>query len=311
MASSTTAPAGRSSDAAAPAVAVTQLADKSQSPVAVVDRDTVRSDAHPAPILAFDGNTVRFDRKTALDDVSFTVKPGDTVVIYGAAGSGKTILLKTAIGLICPDAGRVLLFGQSIGGLREEQLFPLRRRVGMLFQEGGLFDSLTVAENVSFPLVEQRAIRPSPAEIEQRVKEALSFVDLGQTMDKYPAELSGGMRRRVAIARASVTRPPLILYDSPTAGLDPITAARIMELAIRQRDAAGTTTLLVTHRHQDGKMMSNYRYDCERHRLVRSEEAHCGTRFIVLREGRLVFEGREEELLSSKDAYVMRFAGAV
>lgn len=226
--------------------------------------------------------------------------------MFGAAGSGKTVLLKTAIGLIRPDAGRVYLLGQDITGLDEEQLYPLRRNVGMLFQEGGLFDSLTVEENLAFPLLE-RERKLQESEVRERVKEELDIVELAGNLEKYPSELSGGMRRRVGIARAAITKPPLILYDSPTAGLDPITAYRIIALVIQQRDTQNTTSLVVTHRYQDGHMLANLIHDPHSNKLVRASQGGAPTNFLVLRAGRLVFEGSEADLRSLRDPYVSKF----
>ena len=226
----------------------------------------------------------------------------------GSKGSGKTVLLKTAIGLIQPDEGHVCLFGEDITNLAEEKLYPLRRRVGVLFQEGGLFDSLTVEENVAFPLLNQPGEALPESEVQSRVKQELDFVGLGTAMEKYPSELSGGMQRRVGIARAAVTRPPFTLFDSPTAGLDPITAFHIVALLIRQRDIRNTTSLIVTHRRQDGDLLANWRYDPQQEKLVRSRNVYQPARFVVLREGRLVFEGSEAELFSSRDAYIAKFA---
>jgi phospholipid/cholesterol/gamma-HCH transport system ATP-binding protein len=263
-----------------------------------------------ASVLRFDRATVRFDDKPALVDISFEVRAGETIVLHGAAGSGKSVLLKTAIGLIRPEGGRTYLFGQDITELPEEELYRLRRRVGVLFQEGALFDSLTVEENVAYPLLNQRDHEPPESEVQARVKEALAFVDLAATMEKYPSELSGGMRRRVGIARASVTRPPLMLYDSPTAGLDPVTAYHIIALVIRQRDTRNSTSIVVTHRHQDGKLLANFGYDPTTGKLKPARDAHQRTRFLVLREGRIVFEGSEGEMRSSADPYVAIFAGS-
>jgi phospholipid/cholesterol/gamma-HCH transport system ATP-binding protein len=252
---------------------------------------------------------VRFDDRAALVDVSFEVYAGETAVVSGAAGSGKTVLLKAAIGLIRPQAGDVYLFGQNITNLREEELFGLRRRVGVLFQEGALFDSLTVEENVAYPLLNQPNRRPSESgEVQARVKEALNFVALNNVLESYPSELSGGMRRRVGTARAVVTEPALMLYDSPTAGLDPITAYHIIALVIKQRDTRKTTSLVVTYRPQDGRLLANYSYDPRTGGLTWSANARRQTKFLVLREGRLVFEGSEAELQASTDAYVARFA---
>jgi phospholipid/cholesterol/gamma-HCH transport system ATP-binding protein len=194
------------------------------------------------PVLRFDGVTVQFDQKLALNRVSFAIYPGETIVLMGVAGSGKTVLLKTAIGLIQPDEGHIYLFGEDITNLAEEKLYPLRRQVGVLFQEGGLFDSLTVEENLAFPLQNNPDQVQAESEVLARVKQELDVVELGGVMDKYPSELSGGMRRRVGIARAAVTDPLFMLCDSPTAGLDPITAFHIIALLIRQRDTRNTNS---------------------------------------------------------------------
>jgi phospholipid/cholesterol/gamma-HCH transport system ATP-binding protein len=263
----------------------------------------------PAPALEFRGVTLSFDELTALEDVSFCVDAGSGLVILGAAGSGKSVLLKLSLGLLQPDAGQIRLFGQRIDNVPQEALIPLRRQAGMVFQEGALFDSLTVGENVSYPLENDPS--PPPAdEIEARVREALGFVELEEAYDKMPSELSGGMRRRVAIARAIVNQPRLVLYDSPTAGLDPITAHTIMTLILKERDAANVTSLLVTHRLQDAHLLANFRYDPAAGRLTRAGKngALARTRFLVLNRGRLVFEGDEEELNRQQDPYVRKFA---
>jgi phospholipid/cholesterol/gamma-HCH transport system ATP-binding protein len=267
------------------------------------------SSSQSASVLRFDHATVRFDDKPALVDIKFEVEAGETIVLYGAAGSGKTVLLKAAIGLIRPDSGRAYLFGQDITGMLEEELYQLRHRAGVLFQEGALFDSLTVEENVAYPLLNRRDCEPPEWEVQARVKEALAFVDLSETIEKYPSELSGGMRRRVGIARAAAARPPLMLYDSPTAGLDPVTAYRIVALIIQHRDTRNSTSIVVTHRHQDGKLLANFGYDPITGKLKLAGDAQQRTRFIVLREGRIVFQGSEAEMRSSADPYVAIFAG--
>jgi phospholipid/cholesterol/gamma-HCH transport system ATP-binding protein len=264
-------------------------------------------------ILRFEEVTVRFDETTALDRVSFAMRAGETRVILGASGSGKTVLLKTALGLIRPDEGRVTVFGEDLTRRKERQLYELRARMGILFQEGGLFDSLTIEENVAYPLVNQKAGRRlPPAEVRARVEESLRFVELEHTLDKFPSELSGGMRRRVGIARAAVTEPPLVLYDSPTAGLDPITANTIIALIVKERDVKNTTTALATHRYQDGTLLANFRYNPESGQLepLGGDQTGDGRRttFMVMREGRLVFEGTERELELCRDPYVSRFA---
>ena len=223
--------------------------------------------AAPPSILRFENVTVRFDEVAALNNVSFEAFEGESRVILGAAGSGKTVMLKTAMGLIKPDAGKVFAFDKDLSTMREKELFQIRSKIGMLFQEGALFDSLNIEENVAYPLVNQESIHCPPDRVHPRVVEALQFVELGQTLEKFPSELSGGMRRRAAIARAVVTEPPLILYDSPTAGLDPITAHTIIALLIKERDISHTTTLVVTHRYQDGNLIANFRYNSERGEL--------------------------------------------
>jgi phospholipid/cholesterol/gamma-HCH transport system ATP-binding protein len=266
-------------------------------------------------ILRFENVSVSFDGEVrALDSVSFDMKQGKTRILFGAAGSGKSVLIKTAIGLLRPSSGRVWLFGNDITDMDEEEQFEIRSGAGVLFQESGLFDSLTVGENVAYPLRNQRSgkrrVTSSDEEIETRVHESLRFVELEQTVDKFPSELSGGMRRRVGIARAAVTQPPLMLYDSPTAGLDPITANTIVALIIKARDTRETSSVIVTHRLQDGQMMANFGYDRDSGKLrpVEPDSAiHRGTIFMVFCEGRLVFEGTQEELEKTSDPYVAKF----
>jgi phospholipid/cholesterol/gamma-HCH transport system ATP-binding protein len=264
-------------------------------------------------LLCFEGVTVRFDEVIAVNDVSFQMQSGETRVILGAAGSGKTTVLKAAIGLVSADAGSIYLFGEDITKLNEHQLYALRSRVGVLFQEGGLFDSVTVSENVAYPLVNRGDHRPAPDQVSRKVVEALRFVELEHTLDKLPSELSGGMRRRVGIARAVVTDPPLVLYDSPTAGLDPITANTIMALIAKERDSQNTANLIVTHRYQDGQLMANFRYNPQSGSLEPFSSNGAGgkngsrTVFMVMNEGRLVFEGSQAELEASEDRYVSKF----
>jgi phospholipid/cholesterol/gamma-HCH transport system ATP-binding protein len=267
-------------------------------------------DENRTPVLEFDNVTVSFEDVEALSGVSFATYETESRVILGAAGSGKTVLLKTALGLVRPASGRVLAFGQDLTRLNERQLFDIRSKIGMLFQEGALFDSLNIEENVAYPLLNQKSIRCPADEVHSRVSEALKFVELGGALEKFPAELSGGMRRRAAIARAVVTAPPLTLYDSPTAGLDPITAHTIIALLIKERDTANTTTLVVTHRYQDGNLIANFRYNSEQESLEPARNgagSRARTVFMVMREGRLVFEGDQQELEASTDPYVTKF----
>lgn len=265
------------------------------------------------PVLRFENVSVHYEDVAALDSISFEMRRGETRILLGASGSGKTVLLKTAVGLVRAGAGRVLVFGRDITALSEGELFDIRGRIGFLFQEGGLFDSLTIDENVSYPLVNQRGAKPEkPDAIENRVRETLRFVELEQTLEQYPSELSGGMRRRVGIARAVVTEPELVLYDSPTAGLDPITANTIIALIVKERDTRNAAAMMATHRYQDGQLMANYRYnphsgDLERASSNGAEENGLKTIFMVLQEGRLAFEGTEEELKAADDPYVSKF----
>lgn len=262
------------------------------------------------PILRFENVTVTYDGVDVLSNISFEAKEGESRVILGSAGSGKTVLLKTALGLIKPDRGKVYAFGRDLSSASERELFEIRSRIGMLFQEGALFDSLTIEENVAYPLLNQPSIHMPQEKVLPKVTQALEFVELGGTLEKFPSELSGGMRRRAAIARAVVTEPPLLLYDSPTAGLDPITAHTIIALLIKERDLSQTTTLVVTHRYQDGNLIANFRYNSEQGRLepVRNGDGRrAQTTFMVLREGRLVFEGDQDRLEASTDPYVCKF----
>ncbi|HJY04910.1 MAG TPA: ATP-binding cassette domain-containing protein [Bryobacteraceae bacterium] len=266
-------------------------------------------------LVQFDDVSTQFGDVWALRDVSFGLRKSETRIVFGAAGSGKTTLLKAAIGLIQPDSGKIRLFGEEVTNRSEHALFGLRAKAGMLFQESALFDSLTVRENVEYPLRNQQSENPlSEEEIERRAREALRFVELEYTLDKLPSELSGGMRRRVGIARAIVTEPPLVLYDSPTAGLDPITANTIMALIAKERDVRQTASLIVTHRFQDGELMANFRYDAGAEELMpvpeaeRDDPERTATKFFVMKEGEIVFSGTREQLDQATDPYVRRFA---
>lgn len=266
-----------------------------------------------ASILRFEDVSVIFDDGTeALNKISFDVKEGETRILLGAAGSGKTVLLKAAMGLVKASEGKIFLFNEDVTGMPEEKLFDVRSKIGMLFQESALFDSMTIAQNVAYPLLNQKAISMPREKMEPAVRDSLRFVELEHTLERYPAELSGGMRRRAAIARAVVNKPPLLLYDSPTAGLDPITAHTIMALIIKERDVDNTTALVVTHRYQDGNLVANFRYNPDSGRLDPADRPSSGktgtnTVFMVLQEGRLVFEGAQSDLEASKDQYVTKF----
>jgi phospholipid/cholesterol/gamma-HCH transport system ATP-binding protein len=270
-------------------------------------------------VVTFENVRIGFDEGDVLRGVSLAVMPQETVVLLGETGTGKTLTLKLAAGLLHPSQGKIEVLGQQVSSMSEQELLPYRRQLGFVFQEGALFDSLTVAENVAYRLREDRL---NEDEIDARVREALHFVELEQTGDMLPSELSGGMRRRVSIARALAARPPIVLYDSPTAGLDPVTAQTIITLILRLRDAFGVTAMLATHRLQDGFALANFRFDTESRRVVRlaergrtapagAENAEPVTRFVVYREGRVYFEGAPEELAESKDAYLQRFLASI
>ena len=263
------------------------------------------------PILEFSNVTLVFDDVVALENISFRVLEGNSLVVLGATASGKSMLLKLSLGLFRPDAGQIYLFGEQISGMDEQDLFAIRRQVGMVFQESALFDSLTVAENVAYPLVSREEASLPPAEVEARVWEALRFVELEEAAAKLPSEISGGMRRRVAIARAIVHRPRLLLYDSPTEGLDPITAHTIMTLILKERDTQNVSSVLVTHRLQNARLLANFRFEAERRGLVPARgngaRRETQTRFVVLREGKLMFEGDQEELNRQQDPYIRNF----
>jgi len=258
------------------------------------------------PVLAFQGVSLAFDGRPVLEDITFSVAPGETRIVLGPAGVGKSVLLKLANGLLRPESGSIELFGHDIAFAREEDLFPLRVRTGMVFQEGALFDSLTVRDNVAYQLIQERV---PDDEIDTRVREALRFVELEQTFSLYPSSLSGGMRRRVAIARALIRKPELLLYDSPTGGLDPVTSTTIIELIVKQRDEYHTPSLLVTHRLQDAFTLCTHRFDPATGRMVRlpAGETDPGTTFLMLAEGRLIFDGPLHELVASQDPFVRDF----
>jgi phospholipid/cholesterol/gamma-HCH transport system ATP-binding protein len=260
-----------------------------------------------SPVVELRHATIAFDGPPVLEDISFTVAPGETRILLGPAGVGKSVLLKLINGLLLPDTGSVLLFGEDITSLTEEQLFPLRARTGMVFQEGALFDSLTVRDNVGYQLIQESTI--SDEEIDRRVREVLSFVGLEETFSLFPASLSGGMRRRVAIARALIHNPELLLYDSPTGGLDPITSTNIIELIMKQRDVHRTPSMLVTHRLQDAFTLCTHRFDVAKDSMVPLPKGQTDpvTTFLMLAESRLIFDGTLRELLQSDNEFVREF----
>ena len=258
-------------------------------------------------LLRFDDVAIAYDHPV-LSGVSFQLVSGETKVLLGEAGTGKTLILKLALGLIKPDSGKIIVLGQDITAMREQELFDLRRQIGMVFQESALFDSLTVEENVAYRLIEETGtITP---EIHARVLEALEFVELGQTASLFPSELSGGMRRRVAIARAIITQPEILLYDSPTGGLDPVTSNTIIELVVKQRDVYKTGSLLVTHRLQDAFTMASHYFDRKLNKMVPLDDGSTRdvhTTFLILRDQKIIFEGTATELLRCHDPYIREY----
>lgn len=260
------------------------------------------------PAIEFRDVHLGFEEGEILRGVSFSAQERETVILLGETGTGKTLLLKLAAGLLRPDSGTIRVLGKDISAMPENELLKMRRQIGFVFQEGALFDSVTVGENVGYRLHEDAI---GEEEIEPRVREVLRFVELGHTAEMLPSELSGGMRRRVSIARALVTHPPIVLYDSPTAGLDPITSQTIINLILRLRDTYGVTALLATHRLQDGFGMANFRFDTQSKKVLREGSAggvgSAVTHFLVIRDGKIYFEGTPEEMMHSQDAYLRRF----
>src|ERR1700675_4662888 len=229
----------------------------------------VTSTSDSSPAIKFERVRIGFEEGDFLRGLSFEVQERETLVLLGETGTGKTLTLKLAAGLLRPTEGKIEVLGEEVSSMSERELLPFRRILGFVFQEGALFDSLTVAENVAYRLREDRL---SEDEIETRVQEALRFVELEHTGDMLPSELAGGMRGRVSIARTLATRPPIVLYDSPTAGLDPVTSQTIITLILQLRDVFGVTALLATQRLQDGFALANFRFDPESKRVVRLEE---------------------------------------
>ena len=262
--------------------------------------------APPEPVVVYEDVSIAFDLKPVLENISFTVQRGETRIILGPAGTGKSVLMKLANGLLCPDSGTIRVFGEEITAMREKDIYKLRARIGMVFQESALFDSLSVEDNVAYRLNEDQV---PEEEIHKRVVEALKFVELEQAINKFPSELSGGMRRRVSIARAIISNPDLILYDSPTGGLDPITSTTIIELVVKQRDVSHTTALLITHRLQDAFTLARNRFNAQTGsmELIPNGGIDDSTKFLVLNEGKIVFDGTTEALVRSTDPWLQEY----
>jgi len=317
--------------------------------IAPEGRDQFSEPVPGEPVISFKDVHIGFEDREVLLGFSFETFHRETKVLLGEGGSGKTLIMKMAAGLLRPDSGTVTVMGHDIGEMPEKELLQFRRHIGFVFQEGALFDSMTVAENVSFRLDEEGV---NESEAEKRVREALRFVEMESAIERYPGELSGGMRRRVSIARALVDRPPIVFYDSPTAGLDPITCQTIMSLILRGRDLQGATSLLATQRVQDAFGLANFRFDKNTGHIVRDipEEGRAAqasdqakrtqykrettlqrepedsaqgakdaagsvtetgdvspTTVLVLRGGKIYFEGAADELLHTSDEYLSEF----
>ena len=260
------------------------------------------------PVVCMRDVHVAFDRPV-LQGVGFELNRGSTKIVLGGSGSGKTTILRLILGLLKPDSGSIRVGAREVAGLSEAELRQVRLDIGMVFQEGALFDSLNVAENVGYRLEEEG--RLSPAEVEDRVEEMLGFVGLAPFHARMPSELSGGQRRRVAVARALAARPRIMLYDEPTTGLDPITASTITDLIVKVRDLDGVSSVLVTHQLRDAFNVARtfvYPEGGElRYNSIEDLSLLAGTEFLMLREGRVLFEGSAHELRTSEDPYLREF----
>ena len=278
------------------------------APTLPLDTTARATEAHSGFAIVFEDVWLAFEEKEVFRGISFRLPYGETKALFGVAGSGKSTILKLALGLLKPDAGKITVLGSDVTGMREEDLFALRGKIGMVFQESALFDSLTVSENVAYRLMEEHGI--GYEEIDRRVREALRFVELEQTVEMFPSELSGGMRRRVAIARAIITQPELLLYDSPTGGLDPVTSNTIIELIVKQRDVYKTSALLVTHRLQDAFTMATHQFDQQTNQLralPRGQYCDVPMSFLMLRDGKVIFDGDIRQLAHSQDEYIREY----
>ncbi|MGA9475871.1 MAG: ATP-binding cassette domain-containing protein [Terriglobales bacterium] len=277
------------------------------SPVLPIEQPAAATGDTSGYAIEFDKVCLAFDEKIVLDGISFRLHHGETKALFGVAGSGKSLLLKLAMGLMRPDSGRITVLGEEITTMTEQELFKLRSRVGIVFQESALFDSMKVWENVAFRLMEEKV--PFD-EIERRVRESLRFVELERTYDMFPSELSGGMRRRVAIARAIISQPEVILYDSPTGGLDPVTSNTIVELIMKQRDVYKTSALLVTHRLQDAFTLASHEFDKKANKMVaipKGQRGEVAMSFLILHDGKIIFDGDAHQLATSRDEYIREY----
>jgi len=258
-----------------------------------------------SPAVVFDKVSFAFDEHVVLQDISFSVPKGSMSILLGASGAGKSVVLKLILGLFRPDAGTILVNGQRIDCMPEHDLLRLRGDIGMLFQESALFDSLTVAENVGYRLYEETDLPADQAD--SRVAEVLGFIGLAEYTDRMPSELSGGQRRRVAIARAMASKPQLLLFDDPTTGLDPVIATTVDDEIVKLRDVEHVTSILVTHQIRDAFYVATHEAVRSQERLQIIDASTERARFMVLHEGRIYFDGTGAELLASGDAYLKEF----
>jgi phospholipid/cholesterol/gamma-HCH transport system ATP-binding protein len=260
------------------------------------------------PVIVFEHVSLAFDEKVVLDDISFTLRAGHMKLVLGASGAGKSTVLRLILGLLRADAGSIIVNGHPVHAMREREMIAVRAELGMVFQEGALFDSLTVRENVGFKLFEGTDM--PIADVDARVNEVLGFVGLAEYRDRMPSDLSGGQRRRVAIARALTARPHTLLYDEPTTGLDPITALTVDEEIVKLRDLEQVSSIMVTHQLRDAFFIATHRAE-QADGVVRFSAMppdQLGlTQFLVLKSGKVAFEGTAEELRGTKDEYLRAF----
>ena len=285
------------------------------------------------PAIRFEDVHISFGDNEVLRGISFEVAHRETKILLGEGGTGKSVLMKLTAGLLKPDSGHIFVLDQEVSAMPERDLLDFRRHLGFVFQEGALFDSMDVASNVAFRLREENI---DDDEIDQRVREALQFVEMEEALEKFPAELSGGMRRRASIARALIGHPSVVLYDSPTAGLDPVTSQTIITLILRLRDTQGVSSLLATHRLQDAFGLANYQFDPKTGHVQhdgsniappsnggagskpapakgdpRGSEPQAPTNILVLKDGVSYFEGSTESFLKSSDPYLREFVAFI
>jgi phospholipid/cholesterol/gamma-HCH transport system ATP-binding protein len=260
-----------------------------------------------APVVVFDDVSFAFDEQVVLQHVSFSVPKGTMSIIFGPSGSGKSVMLKLILGLLRPDSGTILVNGQRVDRMPERDLLRMRSDIGMMFQENALFDSLTVNENVGYRLYEETQLPLD--QVRARVQEVLGFIGLGEYIDRLPSELSGGQRRRVALARAMATKPGLLLLDDPTTGLDPLTSITVDDEIVKLRDLEDVTAILVTHQIRDAFYVATHAAARKNGQIeiIDAGQANPDTRFLVLNDGRIQFNGSAAELLASQDAYLKEF----